>query len=225
MGLQIKKMLGWGLTDITSSKDKRFKVSLDDLNEIANNIQKTNEFINTMKEKYKEYTHVEQLDNDYSIVTLCNTNTNHSEIDCFFVFDPEFGLKNVFVIKPMVGHDDWYRNDDIIDYEDANANGKDKCKKLNRNIYPYYGYIDVITKKQLPKYNNLLSLIAHNKNDVSSEIIKYHTEGLYSTLNEVKENVGFNIPQIIHEYFEYFDVFKDKNDQYRLKPLLYTWWS
>jgi hypothetical protein len=158
----------------------------------------------------------------------------HGELFYDFIkYDPEFGSKTT-IIFTIPWYDEWDRYDDIIDYYEYK--GKDLepiTEVLTRPIYPHDFYIDNrngnrIKFDDFDTFRFMESLIVKEPEakDKYEKIILDHVKTMgFKTWEEAKKHIAPGIPFDIRLMCEYLGVFKNINDVYTLKPMIYTYWS
>lgn len=240
MGIRIHKRLGWGLTDIKTKNDDICDSRINEKNLHMINeddIKFTDESL--LKFAKKEYYASKKEIYEYALI-IKNLEFKENNVEDFkraIFYDGEYCLKNVLCIS-LPSRKSHYRYDDFIDYYESSSM-KNSVKLIEGTyIYPYASFIDKRDGKVFKDHEifNLFRLFNSSKKkewkDKIKEInIKHSNEvcrvleilGLKSS-NEFYENVNSYVPDEIQLICNYFEIFKDKNTVYSLKPMIYTYW-
>lgn len=205
MGIRIHKVLGYGFKSI-AHKDIRFNESFWALNDDYIDIKPL-----LIKECEDSKDNVSKdPHNNLAFFRQWITNTGWHEkggcdhdklyISDFFCYSGYAAESNKFpvIFSAKRYNKDWYRYDDIIDYIEAGRTMKDSVKLLNGGIYPHLSKVDIRTGKILTDKEIENIDPQYIANDIAPEILVF-----CRALN----------------------VFKDPLSVYKLKPMLYTYWS
>lgn len=230
MGIRIHKVLGYGLFDLKTKKDK-----------IVDNRINPNGFLSRMWEdscdkwsiqgfiKFLENKMLNQKDVDRFHTAMLLDSLRESEkndfYDCF-VHNPEYGKKNILCIIPFSYIKSWYRNDDIIDYCESSLKKEptqNSAKLLENGIYPYNGiYQDIKTGEIIEDWHVLKRGMSGLKDKHKNEIAK---QMKIDTWEECLERIRPIVPLEIKLLCEYCEIFNDDKTTMTLLPMLYTYWS
>jgi hypothetical protein len=208
MGIRIHKKLGYGLKDVKTKNneiiDKRFNIKniydlfLKSFEDFKKTLNPTQLFVIDEKIKW-----------DFSDV---------------ITYDEEFGLKNVILFQPFIKS--WSRYDNSIDYYE-NPSQMSKIKLINRSLYPFESYINLKTNLNYILVNDnrfsLINIIQILNSDYSNDY-DYSKYGFVDK-KDAQTNIVPIVPDIIHAYIKYLNIFNDENTILTLKPMIYTYWG
>ena len=159
----------------------------------------------------------------------------------FFTWDSEDGLPGVIVLTPITGTQ-WKRNDDQIDYyEEVNkgfVSPEAHVEILDIPLHPYNNYIDNETGKLanntirewIYQFRNANLELSSNKSLDAKKHHMYHIM-LQTSLKKLgcklhwTEKWNVAIPTQIQDYCQYVEMFKDNTSIWKLKPMIYTYWT
>jgi hypothetical protein len=228
MGVQVNKVLGYGLTNV---KTKNGKI-------IDERIKKTGYmFKNNRKWSIKNFQYFWEKNkfkslSEYSIFEP----DNDIKIDMCINYcseDPK-----TLIITPISSVKNWSRRDDIIDYQDETYtyNQNDRHQIYDFGIYPWiYSFCDSNgerwVNKEKPYYTIVREFIEtkNNKQLTKYEIkdkLKYLTKLLnFTSIEEAEENILPLIPEEVQMLCRYLNLFNDKKTIYELRPMLYVFWD
>jgi hypothetical protein len=206
MGIRIHKKLGYGLKDVKTKNneiiDKRFNIKniydlvLKSFEDFKKTLNPTQLFLIDEKIKW-----------DFSDV---------------ITYDEEFGLKNVILFQPFIKS--WSRYDNSIDYYE-NPSQMSKIKLINRSLYPFESYINLKTNLNYILVNDtrfsLINIIQILNSDYSNEYD--YSEYGFVDKKDAQTNIVPIVPDIIHAYIKYLNIFNDENTILTLKPMIYTY--
>lgn len=148
-------------------------------------------------------------------------------IDRGFYSEVEFGLGNVFAVKPY-GYPDWHRRDDAIDYleETENHGQRNFVSLFNRPLYPWDIYMDGKTGAPYCHGSEMHSmvnfLLQKNQED---QVSSYLVERGFSSLQEFKDTVVPFVPYDVRYMCEWAGIFQDPTTIFSLRPMLYVFWA
>lgn len=223
MGLRVNKVLGWGLTDMTSND---FRINNYDL--FRNNQYSIEGF-----KKYWESNHINEMEywlfkkNDLKDISISHC----------ISYDPEI-LSNVLVITPVSKIKKWQRIDDIIDYQEETHN----CNQLHHyqifdfGIFPWIGSFcnsqgNRWTNTKEKPYHSVASEFIKIKNNKELNTDKKNNSLLslaksigYNTVEEANKNIISVIPEEIQMMCNYLELFKNYQTIYQLRPMIYVFW-
>lgn len=216
MDIRVKKMLGFGLTNV---KENDARLNWDSP---LFTYEEPGSYYDWLKNSGHAYPGSER-----SLLEGLNL-TKVEGIDCA-VYDSEYGLPNVLCIRPS-WLKDWYRSDDSIDWVEEtyckpprNENGTSWVKKLKDAPHPFNGsWMHARTGDRLGWE--------------AMEWVRWDTMGYTEGAEEAAKKIGMtvaeakrlivpNVPSEIKNMARYLDLFVDVGDWKQLRPILYTWWS
>lgn len=217
MGIRVKKIVGYGLTDL--SYDTAGRLIDERLNPkgylMATGDAKEEAWTASGYHAFLKQHGCEPFDK--------NPDTPFQDMLCFHmdkplkrhwdpwdsvIYDGEFGMPNVVVVipycqasKPSNRLDHWRRNDDIIDYcEERETHGcLPRILELKDGIYPFDGY-------ETPE----------------GETVPLQEVSTYRYLNKPLRP---RVPNEIRALCAYLKLFKDPKTARTMKPLLYVYWA
>lgn len=220
MGIKVNKMIGYGLTDVVK-KDPRI------------NWKKFEEYDFDYKgyEKWlvKESKKKNKNQSFHAAMELSllknHENKNLRKTDCYFHYDDEFGLENVFCIVPLF-HYQWWRRDDDLDYvEEASKYAKDKgnwFKVFGNGFYPYNAsFMDARTGKPLGEFAFEYYKQKRGKLNRSWLLDKLK----FATVEEADQYIVPAIPECIQMMCKFTKIFKKISTINSLRPIEYCYWS
>lgn len=236
MGIRIKKVLGYGLSDIQTKDykivDDRFvegaeeKIYEADINGflewLVENEEEATEIIETILPKRK-LTH--RLD-----LTLLYALNDYKKGDkrkwaSYPFYDCEYGDPTVMVVAP-IECPDWVRYDNVMDYYEAGAEQEISVNWLDRfcGIYPFVGAIRRPDAEKIGDLDDLLSpfdwatlrgTFSENPPIMGQEVA-----------DQVNERYRIIIPDSVALYTHWLGIWKDwKETVQTMRPVLYTYWS
>jgi hypothetical protein len=250
MSHRIQKTLGYGFSDIVPN-DPRFSKRYLDKNgifdyKLIENIVKDDDggFLKHL-ERYGtgDSRTKSKLFTDFGW-TLSDLKRTDSEIllDVFdFILEgSSYGLENVFMMKPLFGHKNWSRFNDIIDGYESLKNkqllGVVTVFRWNA-LYPYLSFVDAENGEAFADIFPAIRMINGKLDkgidlrnnpeclrDSKLDMLGYGSAGKYDTYAEYEKNVFSKVVESIVEFCNYFEIFKKNNTVYRMTPMLYTYW-
>lgn len=219
MGIRVRKVMGWGLTDIKTRNEKiadsrfnkkgyLFEDYEFDFNEL--------ELIEKLKEEKGEKT---DLDFSFARKAL--------EEKKSFIHEIVFQNGKTICFSTLWNKSNRY--DDSIDYHEENAlaeankdySYKDKVLLLNSGIYPFLSYMDSRTGKKLDDFSFHAKRLINSGQLVDDETLK--VLGFKDT-EECKKYMHPEIPGSLVCCLEYLKIFKDRNTIFQLRPMIFTFW-
>lgn len=238
MGIRIKKMLGYGLTDLQCTDRGAI---------IDHRINMDSTFV-----AYSDFSKRTNPTDYLDWLLDGNSVAEHGTMDTWLAkrYEKEgslpdgfyndwyshivhgggdYGQDNVLCIRPLSARD-WYRNDDIIDYTEADF-AKDwagDVRVLDTGIYPYTpDFMDAVTGEHI-KWDDL-QLWTLAKNDESERPVERMDElaqlAGYKDHNEALSRVVPNIPDTVRDMCIFGKLFTDDRYINDLRPMIYTYWS
>jgi hypothetical protein len=228
MGIRIHKCIGYGLADV---KIKDYEIDDDRFYELGAGMNiGDNSWCKTDFIKYLKYNSSCQL-NIHLLSQL-----KHWELYDSLIYEPEYGIDNIFLIIPP-GYTDWDRYDDIIDYvECENGRVNNYYKILNQGIFPYSGFHQNQYGKRLNsnyscewwRYYNLVLDEDIKQEDISgiNLILDQLSKKMgFQNFHDCKDNIRPLVPDIIRLFCEWSNIFIDPMTINQLQPMTYTYWS
>lgn len=240
MGIRIKKLIGYGLSDVKTEKMKCIDDRINPKNmffewdfgegEVATN----QEYIKHVKKLNHERSEAKDyLSQNLDIAWGASENEKFNIWDAYD-WNPEFGLPNILLLRPITNYS-WYRYDDDIDYVEETylTNEGQVCRYeiLQHGIYPYLGYMDKDSGERLEDYrvrwviwNETKSSPPHDENLLKIKTAASIALG-YESYKEALEQVVPIVPQEIKDLAEFTNLFTNDEVWKQLRPMLYIYWS
>ena len=238
MGIRIHKMLGYGLTDViadTDNWDLRTDPRFDPKGYMFEGDDTTftsKGFMEYIDERIEE---VGDEDFDQFDLKLLKRQIDPMmrEIYNSVIYDMEFGSAEVILFIPPTSVKQWSRYDDIIDYYDPANQTEDggiaeSVIKIDRPIWPWESYINIktmppmrLTGMQYQTYNTIQNL-GFEKMIKPEEALK--SVGV-DTKEELDKFIVPIIPAELVELIKYLKIFKNDEDIYQLRPMIYGYWG
>ncbi len=237
MGIRIHKVLGYGLTDViadTENWDLRNDSRFDPVSYLFEGEYKFDlaGFIQHLEIRISE-----MVKGDHDIFSLKNlihqlkekTRLNFHES---VVYDMEFGESEVMVFVPP-GHEKWQRYDDIIDYYDPvnleeDGGISNSVIMVNRPPWPYESYINTKTMPPIRLTGFQQELYVSMRNLGIEKYIDPEKSFNELGVDNEEEFNKFIVPIIpieLVELIKYLKIFKNENDIYQLRPMIYGYWG
>lgn len=232
MGIRVKKVIGYGLTDVKTHKKHSHRI-IDERFDPEGYARRDYSDADESWEDVNARAYREFLEKNYSKTELHSHSGPHLDLFTFqrvetprkgdyygwkvandeknwwpgaaFVHEGEFGLPNVCVVVPYCWHEKWTRSDDTLDYheEAATYDQKNRVVELRCGIYPYIqDWADAKTHEPI-------------KNKHPFEIREMAEEGL----------VVPRVPPVVRSMCRFLKIFKEEQTINELRPLLYVYWS
>lgn len=244
MGLQINKILGYGITDFQGfDKDERINWEVVDL--CINGCEKYNadNFKNYVYDYLKRTDWNELFGNltwNFYFDERSSKRSDHFDnilkglnscdlLYSYMIHDIESNSSTFLFTNPI--NSSWQRHDDTIDYYEEDGTVGEKLKILPSGIYPYNScFYDVRTKERT--VSGLINAIKYlesqftDPEELNEKVKEFIEKTSYSSYDEYKMYCGCVVPDEIQMYLDFIGLFnKDKFGPIVLKPMLYTYWS
>ena len=223
MGIRVHKMVGYGLTDVEEN-DERINWDSKVLKYAMHNEQHTHDYIEYYKAKHDSVC----LDDIY-IREIVKKGERIPRIqDAFQYAGGDFGMDNVFVVRPLT-MTDWCRYDDTLDWieETTGYDQQDRVQILADGPFPYNGlHMDARTGKRVKGDVNWWSRVSENPEYKDREDVLDSLAELFGmSHNEAKNNLVPFVPEDIRYLCEFAEVFTTDDVFRQLRPMIYTWWA
>lgn len=230
MGIRIKKILGYGLTDIVKN-DERFARQPNDAWEWID--EHDQEFVPaylTWVREQRDETDRHPLE----AIMLGSAQTDRKRYRGnpteMFTYNDEFGDPAVMCVTPACCPD-WTRHDDMLDYCEHTIDHQDDgavpiVRPYPGSLYPWNDYVDVRTGRtvrdafDIRRTGKYLRPRAHE--EVCPEIL---TRNGFTSFDDAEANLAPMIPSSVRFLCEWAGLFKEPKSVYLLRPLIYSYWS
>jgi len=243
MGSKIHKVIGWGLTNVETHKNKINDPRFTDVIQSKGFDPYVGEEIIEWIKKKPNQTKISKLITEangdewnkhskiryipYSLLWLSKESKNERTLPPVVIYDPEYGLKNTIVFTSF-DDSDIYRFDDLIDYYEC-ENTKPKVKNLSKRcgIFPNLGIVRIPgSQSKNPTLQKTYtpagySMLVGNWDPKLKPLASSAEE-----IEDLKNNYRPVISSTVMVSTYYLKIFKDwKKTIQELRPMLYTYWS
>lgn len=237
MGIRIRKAMGYALTDVKTEEltlvdtrfNKKFKEELQgygfyDNYDIKNYIQ----FL-----KKQEIEKPSWLRDDISLkieLSMASRIKKWTANNCI-LYNPEYGLDNVFCIIPPLRCEDYTRYDDALDYQievETKPSAEPYTIDIKYGIYPYNSLFmykkngKQVIGDQATALRAIFTTIGKIDQKVVEALSKQFLEMPYE---DIHKNIALFVPDEIVLFCEYLKIFKSRKTIWDLKPIIYTYWA
>lgn len=229
MGIRVHKKIGYGLADVaTTNLESRISDERINLNSPA--IRQEHMPI----EPYEDWLRAQQLNGDpdfsYALdLAILGDSKKSFDLESAVTHNGEFGLSNVLLIIPPSFQDSWTRYDDPMDYieethlrEDPQANW---VKQLKSGIYPFVGYMDKRTGKDLDDRIFHWVRATHTPQFKEVNLDTLAKAAGFKDHNDAVENVAPIVPPDVKNVAQFLELFTADDVWLQLRPLIYVYWS
>jgi len=220
MGIRIKKILGYALTDI-----------------ITHDGSITDERINTESPffdwdvsigSYREFLGSKQgFSVEMERHLIDGSDVSERDLRGVFHWDSEYGLPNVIVIQPLLLTKEWTRYGDTIDAEEyyllhgPDAGAEPTVREISHSLYPYTTYMDRITGERTKDQVYLWKRLT--KADPTADLLGEFSKVLgYRTHEEALDHIVPAVPEEVRFLVEWSELFRDSDAWKSLRPVMYT---
>ena len=246
MGTRIRKILGWGLTDIGGlssdlEEDKRFNPELYKDDKLYEKIADVEGFLNWLKNNMDEckkiYDKVEGgefgslLDVTFLLDAREKGKLNKSRLPDLCTYNPENGDSSVMVFCP-IDCKDWQRFDDIIDYYEAECGAEGiepKVKKLTgTGIWPYQSMVHIPGSPKYGEEGYPNSMMPGEYTRAVGTFSKHFPHPMVGkeALEYYKKYYRPTISGCLILHLYWMGIFNDfYKTIHELRPMIYTYWS
>jgi hypothetical protein len=232
MGIRIRKMMGYGLTDVVKN-DPRLNHSAPVFDYALSGRKALDAYIaRSVTEGHADAARglVKAQEEDLGRVSF-------NVQECVQWGTSDGGLKNVLCVRPLAW-EDWYRFDDAIDWVEQSHSKKsqrDKVKVLPHGIYPHVGYMDARTGERVS--NDVFAWIRLQSYLRDHPKKRRVVEKDPSALDDLAARAGFTdnaeaeafcvpiVPDEVRWMLEFTEVFNSPDTWLQLRPMVYTWWA
>ena len=237
MGTMIRKVLGYGLTDLEPADDRiNWDSPLLDIT-AAPSFSSFADRLETVTA-----TQFNQLDYASEDVRFLSAKYPHRDLSDCVVHDAENGSERVLVLAPPSYYSEWLRSDDTFDYMEAHFGGeptlKPKVTELGTGIPPFDGrWMDKETGFELRKFGMFRRLV--QSGDASPEKLlsaarhiapvpetkAAGTEPLFADASVAAGRLTRLVPPEVRELASFGALFTDPDTWKSLVPIHYTYWA
>ena len=220
MGIRVKKVVGYGLTDLTGPEDERLNPDgyLLTKDEIKKEEHWTAEGYLKFLKKYGSGSFDKNPKTPFQDMVVFHLGTHRRgkpqknfnklwEPWDSIIYDDEFGLKNVLVVVPFCmavrgEGGQWKRYDDIVDYcEETHCHGQQRrVVTLADGIHPWNACFE-------DQYGNRLEMW---------DVRMHRTDGRF---------IKSTVPMEVRALCYYLEIFKEPKTVLSMDPLLYVYWA
>lgn len=248
MGIRIHKMIGYGLNDVKTKKgeltDDRFHPEGVMSPDYEKRDQYTREgFIEWLAspDSLRLLNFGFHVTMDFEINVEKSILIDQKRADNFqyqFHFNAEFGLKKVLCITPLT-QPEWHRYDNTLDYEEEtmkrrkNGNACNYVKMSINGFYPYSSsFIDdrtgnrIASSEGLEFFRCMYWTNLFDGDEARERGLEYFSKRIgFTSVEEAKQHFAPAIPFSIIAQCIYGKLFKDPNTIWKLRPMMYVYWS
>lgn len=237
MGIRVNKVLGYGLTDVREHDDSR--VNWDSV--LLSYDRASGE--DYLRWLYGKRSKVKQsswypFSLDFAMLRE-DPKLRQKNLYDAVVYDPEYGLNNVLVLRPL-SCGDWHREDDSIDYMTEtfllDASAESRVETFTAGIHPFNGvYMDARTGERLDQkattWVRIRSSLEESGEDLGPaerlEALDGVTRDLttFQSWAEASEHIAPYVPEEVQDIAEFGSLFTGPLVWTQLRPLLYTYWA
>lgn len=245
MGIRVKKVLGYGLTDLKGIEDSRLREGFDPYDDLP----PASEFVKFCNEQmafmYDKECRLEGRGimnwtaAHFSDERGAGNNRDHCGR---IVFEDEGGMDDVLVLVPY-GMPDWHRYDDIMDYIEELYIKDDGPQPwvytLPAGIYPYSArWMDSRTGRDVQHVTCILDVLKSLNDKPDDMPLSEHWELAYASepdlpnswnvfknLGEIRRHLAPKIPWDITAMCRFLKLFKHDTTILQLRPMMYCYWS
>lgn len=228
MGIRIHKVIGYGLTDIKCKQNNIVDPRINPEGFLCADWE-TKEEKWTLK-KFREWLESKRSslvsENDKFILNWACTNVeqsiekNRKDPYDYLIHGTEYLMPKVFCAYP-VGHDDWHRSDNIIDYVEVKRSAN-SVKKLKNPIYPYIDFWDNRTGKMVDA--GQACWFMRDINAKREPCIENIEQMGFMNKQECLAHLKPMVPLEIRYLLEYCEVFTKPEFVFQMEPILYIYW-
>lgn len=239
MGIRIKKVIGYGLTNVKHDGYKLDdpRINADSPFFLRDGTLTLAGYINFLEGKTGDDG---RHNRDYGMEYYWLKNDDnrqrrgHRDPEGCVHWQPEYGLPNVLLLRP-VANDDWSRYDDTIDWIEETYLRSEKhaqqpwARKFQHGIYPYSGsYMDSRDGRRLD--DTVMVWIRLRSDGKPGAERDEALDGLAEILGfkdhkQANRYIAPIVPGEIRALAEYGELFTDDKVLLQLRPLIYCYWS
>jgi hypothetical protein len=155
--------------------------------------------------------------------------------DCFYWGNSDYGMKNVFMIRPLAWQD-WYRSDDSIDWVEQTESPegqRDTVQVLRHGIYPHTSYMDDRSGERLMgneahAWHRARHAVEEGRwsGDSGEEALETLATMMgFESHAEALEHCVPHVPDEVRWLAEFTEAFTVSDVELRLRPMVYTYWG
>lgn len=235
MSSMIRKVLGYGLTDVHADDPRiNWESPLLDFT-AAPTFTEFADHLDTVRGR--EFGWLDPAD---TVRRLGQAHPTRGLDDCV-AYNAESGSDEVLVLVPPSQVNDWLRSDDTFDYIEAHFGDEPNLdpvvRELRMGIAPFDGlWMDKQTGAELQKVSlfrrQLLSgdatteqLLAAARKITPTEKLADETEPIFRDAGEAADRLVRLVPAEVRELAAFGDLFTDPGTWTSLVPVHYTYWS
>lgn len=218
MGIRIRKVMGYGLTDVETSDQEITDTRINPESPLLRCETSLKEYLKYLKGKECFEARMEES-------VIHDGSVTERDLHSVLTWDPEYGMPNVLVITPLGYRREWIRYDDSLDYEEhflvKDATTEPSVKEIPTGIYPYSGYMDRVTGERTDNivytWRKLLEMGA------KVSVVKTFSRSLgYESTEQAHDRIVPVVPLDVRHLAEFGSLFRDPGTWKRLRPMIYT---
>ncbi len=230
MGIRVRKVLGYGLTDVKCKKNKIVDLRFNQNGFLCVDCEER-------EERWTLKKYIEWLENKAPAKDDYNRKMNlvyaeealKSKRDFYdvLIHETEYGNPKIFCAIPFSKYKNWRRYDDDIDYIEESYLRKNKqinwAKKINGCPYPYIDFWDNRTGRSVDA--GLACLIYRSINSKRYPDHDIAEKLGFETRQECLDHLRPAPPYELITILEYCEIFSSPEVIYQIEPLIYTYWT
>lgn len=242
MGIRVHKMLGYGLADLEPGERPRDGRADPRINWEASIVlwegTSGQEYFRWLEHRRIQDKRDFRFSLDWAYLKHDQGALGTDLRDCV-AYEPEFGLPEVLVIRPL-SYSDWFRSDDTLDYMAETypwrpQSQKSRVEVYEHGIFPFNGsYMDKRTGERVDQKVMYWIRARSDIQQVPGGTVGERLSVLdalaqeftpFSTHAEADENIVPLVPEEIRDLAEFGGVFTVPDVSLQLRPMLYTYWG
>lgn len=233
MGIRVHKVLGWGLTDLDKGYQADPRVNwASPLLGHDDKMPGASEYWHWLEAWREAAGDKFSFSLDWALLRHDEKRREKDLYGCV-VYEHEYGLPEVLVIRPVT-KDDWSRFDDDIDYMTETYpwsadSQKNRVQVFDHPPFPFNGfYMDKRDGRKLPDAVFPWWQLQNGTRDREfreQAADLFAREMGFAGHAEAAENVVPQVPEEIRDLAEFGQLFTHAGTWRQLRPLLYTYWA
>lgn len=247
MGIRVHKVMGYGLLRCKFENDPRFNSHVFDYNNKVWNGDLRPKLVAYINKRLKKPSKDEYADTDRKIEkaailrkglyeNLPDKDIEFHDVVCFNHYDTEGDGYIGPVVLTIPYQTDWYRYDNSIDYHEETHTTEGQldrvqlirdCEGQSSGIYPWCSsYVHRDTGKRWIGGSTVdrWSLTKMFRENREAKFKPDNKMGIDSFI-EWQRYIVPKLPPFIELFCDCFKIFKNPKTKYRLRPMIFTYWS